>query len=241
MARDDDERELEGVVASGLKRWLAKAKEVVLAPWRRFKLPPDAGAVYQLQGDWNDEVDTILATMSRISLRAWSEATDVPPVSRHAFIMASLADARNLMVRMPDEVANLVFAEITDGMNAGETTEQIARRVDEVLSWGPAERWPARARTIAQTETTRARNAGTMAAGTEQARVTGRILTKTWRAHHDERTRTSHWDASGQTQPFYAPFLVGGEYLMFPGDPTGSPETVINCRCDMKIGNEATR
>jgi hypothetical protein len=27
------------------------------------------------------------------------------------------------------------------------------------------------------------------------------------------------------------PFIVGGEALQFPGDPAGSPEMVINCRC----------
>lgn len=240
MARADDEREVEAVVSKGLRGWLVKAKDAVLRPFRSWGGPPDVNAVYGLQTDWNDEVDTIIATLSKISLRAWSEATDVPPVSRHAMIMASLADARNLMVRLPDEVANLVFAEITDGMNAGEDTQQIAKRVEGVLSWEGGERWPGRARAIAQTETNRARNAGTMAAGTEQARVTGRVLSKKWLAHKDERTRIAHHAADNQVRPFYAPFDVGGEPLMFPGDPTGSPENVINCRCSMTIGNEVT-
>lgn len=226
------------MVAKGLRGWLAKAKDAVLRPFRRDHLPPDPNAIYGLQSDWNDEVDTILATVSKISLRAWSQATNVPPVSRHAFIMASLADTKNLMVRLPDEVANLVFAEITDGLNAGENVDQVATRVGNVLDWTASERWPGRARTIARTEATRARNAGTVAAGTEQARVTGRILTKTWRAHHDEKTRIPHAQADGQTQPFWAPFMVGGEPLMFPGDPNGTPENVINCRCDTTIGNE---
>lgn len=236
--RNDDEKRLEGVVAPRLRRWLGQARDAVMAPFRQWGGVPDAAAVYSQQASWDSDVDTILTTVGEIALSAWSEATDVPPVSRHAFIMASLADTRNLLVRIPDEVANLVFAEITDGLNAGETVDQVAARVGRVLSWTDSERWPGRARTIAWTETTRARGAGTLAAGTEQARVTGRMLTKTWRAHNDEKTRIAHRDADNQTVPFWAPFRVGGENLMAPGDPTGSPENVINCRCDITIGNE---
>ena len=29
------------------------------------------------------------------------------------------------------------------------------------------------------------------------------------------------------------PFLVGGEQLLYPGDPAGSSENVINCRCSV--------
>lgn len=238
--RDGDERELERVVAPRLRRWLGNVADAVLRPFRAYGGLPDVNAVYGQQAEWDDSVETILATISRISLGAWSEATDVPPVSRHSFIMASLADARNFLVAIPDEVADLVFAEITDGLNAGEAVNQVADRVDRVLSWTASERWPGRARTIAWTETTRARGAGTLAAGTEQARVTGRVLSKTWRAHNDEKTRTAHLEADNQTVPFWAPFQVGGENLMAPGDPTGSPENVINCRCDMTIGNEVT-
>ena len=241
MGQAEDERAVEAVVAKGLRSWLSKAKDAVLRPWRQFRGMPDAGAVYSLQPDWDREVETILATLSRISMGAWSEATDVPPVSRHAFIVASLADAENLMVRMPDEVANLIFAEINDTVNAGGDTGAVARQVEKVLSWTDSERWPGRARTIARTESTRARGAGTLGAGTEQARVTGRILQKQWVSHHDERTRIPHFGADGQTVPFYAPFLVGGEPLMFPGDPMGSPENVINCRCYKKKKNEVAR
>lgn len=239
-ARDDDERELERVVAPRLRRWLDRVTDAVLAPFRSYRGLPDVNAVYGQQAEWDDDVDTILATVSRIALSAWSEATNVPPVSRHAFIMASLADARNFLVAVPDEVADLVFAEITDGLNAGEPVDRVADRVERVLSWTATPRWPGRARAIAWTETTRARGAGTLAAGTEQSRVTGRVLSKTWRAHNDEKTRIAHRDADNQTVPFWAPFQVGGESLMAPGDPTGSPENVINCRCDMTIGNEVT-
>ncbi len=237
-SREQDERELEGVVAPRLRSWLSRVTDKVLAPWRGWKGVPDASAVYQEQQSWDNDVDTILTTVGKIALGAWSEATDVPPVSRHAFMMAYLADVKSLLVRIPNEVANLVFAEITDATNAGADVDEVARRVENVLSWTASERWPGRAKTIAWTETTRARGAATVAAGAEQSRVTGRTLTKVWRTSHDEKVRTAHMEADGQERPFWQPFHVGGEDLAFPGDPTGRPDNVINCRCDVAIRNE---
>lgn len=237
-SRDGDERHLTGVVAGALQRWLKRARDVVMRPWDEYKMQPDPSGVFQVQQDWNDEVDTILTNIGRISMNAWSQATDVPPVSRHAFVVSQLAVTQNLLVRIPDEVYRLVFAEITDGTNAGQTVEQIAQRVDRVLSYTGSERWPARARTIAQTETTRAYGAGTVAAGLEQSRVTGRMLQKKWLTAHDERVRIPHRDVNGETVDLGMPFYVDGVPMMFPGDPLAPPDLVINCRCSLMIQNE---
>jgi len=241
MSRREDEQGLFEVASGALRRWLGKARERVMAPYRQYKMTPDPNAIYSLQGDWNDEVDTILTHIGQIAMRAWSLASDVPPVSRHAMVMASLAQTENLLVRIPNEVANLVFAELTDGTNAGESLEQLAARVDRVLDYTESERWSNRARVIAQTETTRAYGAGTMAAGAEQSRVTGRMLRKRWDTEQDNRVRESHRQVDGEVRDLWAPWYVDGFPLMFPGDPMGPPETVINCRCDLVILNEEGR
>lgn len=236
MNRSEDERSLGATVAAALKRFLDSARRVVMGAGT-----PDPTQIYGLQPQWNRDVDTILTEIGRIGLAAWSSATDVPPVSRHAFIQAYLADVQSLLVRIPDEVANLVFAEISEGTNQGETRQQIAARVDKVLSWTGSERWPNRAKVIAQTEVTRAYGAGTMAAGIEQARVTGRQLTKRWDTKDDNRVRSPHQAVDGQTIPVWQPFYVEDVPMMFPGDPSAPPELVINCRCELHIGNEVAR
>jgi len=241
MTRSDDESRLEGVVAGALRRWLAKARAKVMAPFQQHGLQPDPTAIYSTQGDWNDEVDTILTMIGQISLHAWSEASDVPPVSRHSFVMAQLAETQNMLVRIPDEVYNLIFAEITDGVNGGQTKEQIAERVDRVLSWTGSERWPNRAHVIAQTETTRAYGAGTLAAGLEQSRVTGRLLRKVWDTEKDKKVREAHRDVDGQVRDLGMPFYVDGFPMQMPGDAIAPPELVINCRCDLRIMDEEGR
>jgi uncharacterized protein with gpF-like domain len=241
MTRESDENKLTGVVANALRRWLNVVRAQVMSPWQQYQIQPDPVAIYSAQGQWSDEVDTILTTIGQIAMNAWSEATDVPPVSRHAFVMAQLSETQNFLVRIPDEVYNLVFAEITDAVNAGGTKEQVAARVDRVLSYTGSERWPNRAAVIAQTETTRAYGAGTLAAGLEQSRITGRLLRKRWDTEQDQRVRSSHREVDGQVRDLGMPFYVDGFPLMFPGDPIGPPESVINCRCDLTILNEEGR
>jgi hypothetical protein len=43
--------------------------------------------------------------------------------------------------------------------------------------------------------------------------------------------RLTHIAASGQTRPVDEPFLVGGEALMYPRDPSGSAMNTIFCHC----------
>lgn len=238
MPRREDEERLRDVVAGGLRRWLDRARAAVMAPFRQHRIPPDPTAIYSTQGAWQSELDTILTTIGQIALHAWSEATDVPPVSRHTFVVATLAQTENLLVRIPDDVYNLVFAELVDGVNAGESLEQIASRVDRVLDYSDSERWPNRAKVIAQTETTRAYGAGTLAAGLEQSRVTGRLLRKRWDTRDDSRVRSPHREVDGETRDLSMPFYVDGFPMMFPGDPIAPAELVCGCRCNLVILNE---
>jgi len=237
--RDSDENKLFGVVKAALDRFINAARDKVMAPFRSWKGMPDPSGIYQAQDQW--QYDTILTVMGQIALGAWSEATDVPPVSRHAFVVAQLAQTQNFLVRIPDEVYNLVFAEINDGVNSGESVSAIAARVDDALATTGSERWANRARVIAITEVTRAYGAGTTAAGLEQSRVTGRVLQKRWRTEHDDRVRASHRAIDNVTLPLYQPFNVGGWPMLFPGDPMGPAEEVINCRCDLVIVDEGGR
>lgn len=52
-----------------------------------------------------------------------------------------------------------------------------------------------------------------------------------WIAVHDNRTRLDHREVDGQVVWVGQPFNVGGWPMLYPGDPAGPPEEVINCRC----------
>ena len=84
-----------------------------------------------------------------------------------------------------------------------------------------------RSRVIARTEAHASANAATQ----EAAKATGLVLDKEWVSSQGSRTRDDHDDADGQVVAINEAFNIGGEALMFPGDPSGSAAQVINCRC----------
>ena len=112
---------------------------------------------------------------------------------------------------------------ISSGQRAGEGQEAIGQQLRDAVPRLSS----ARAGVIARTETHAASNF----ANEEAAKETGLELQKEWIAVMGERTRNDHADADGQTVRRDEPFIVGGEQLKYPGDPSGSAANVINCRC----------
>lgn len=87
-----------------------------------------------------------------------------------------------------------------------------------------------RAETITRTELGRISSIAKFARLKEAAKVVPGLM-KEWRAAIDDRTRGAHRAANMQRVPIGEPFVVGGEELMYPLDPVGSPENTLNCRC----------
>lgn len=116
---------------------------------------------------------------------------------------------------------------ISEGIESGLDERAIARMVRAVAPIKSA----SRAQTIARTETAAA------ASYTAQsiAELGGIDMVRVWVAADvgGERTRKAHSDADGQERGMHEPFNVGGELLMYPGDPAGSAHNVINCRCQV--------
>ncbi len=115
---------------------------------------------------------------------------------------------------------------LEEGIQNGETTAELAGRVKQVfnkLSDGEARR-------IAMTETNSAYNFSRH----ETMQEVG-IDYKAWLSSHGPTVRPAHAAAEDYyidaPIPVDEPFLVGGEELMYPGDPNGSPGNIINCQC----------
>ena len=137
----------------GLTRWLGRAREVVMAPWRQYKAAPNPANIASTVPLWQAQVDRILPALTPAQREGWAAAHlpgDFDP--QDPFIQANLALTYNLLVRIPDEVHAMVVAAILQGSQKAESTEQIAKRVDDILTFTGSENWPSRAKTIAQTE-----------------------------------------------------------------------------------------
>ena len=228
------ERDIRRSVWAELSGWLVETARRML----RGEGPPDPYAIWARVPAWADAVQLILsgeilkamgAAYARLLGRDF-------PYDQRVFVTRYLAEVRNRLVRVPEEVYDLVAYELAVGVNLGEGVPKLRDRVDNVLSTTGSDRWPNRATVIARTETIGALNAGRHDAFSAAAEEEPDLeLERLWLATDDRRTRDTHRAAEGQRVPMGQPFQVGGFELRFPGDPSGPPQEVIQCRCTMLL------
>ena len=88
-----------------------------------------------------------------------------------------------------------------------------------------------RAAVIARTETHNVASFANHSYHTTLSDNLGINMMKRWCSVADERTRSFHADANGQTVNMEGDFLVGGAPMKYAGDQRGGAKNVINCRC----------
>jgi SPP1 gp7 family putative phage head morphogenesis protein len=115
-------------------------------------------------------------------------------------------------------VAERLRFTLQEGLTNGETVDQIADRVEETFK---VER--ARAERIARTEIAESFNAGRF----ETMKEAG-VQKIEWLTARDARVRDSHAELDGDVVVVGDRFANG---LLYPLDPAGPPEEIVNCRC----------
>ncbi len=133
-------------------------------------------------------------------------------------VLGFLASKESKITNVSDGVRQRVAENLAEGIAQGETVDDLAARVREAFD---AER--GRSITIARTETAQA-----FAGGRFQAMKQWGIQTQEWISSKDDRVRDSHEALDGEVAAVGEHFSNG---LLYPGDPDGPPEEVINCRC----------
>lgn len=134
-------------------------------------------------------------------------------------------------------IVDVIRDEFFQDYDLFDATDSILDVVDEpekVVSGTKFYRW--QAERIARTESIGAANYAAL----EAAEISGYVMVKEWISAHDKRTRShnkgdlyDHVEKDGERIPLRAEFIFneGDDKLQFPGDPTGEPGNVINCRC----------
>lgn len=117
-----------------------------------------------------------------------------------------------------------INAETLQGILQGESMDKIAKRLRNVQEMNKTQ-----AIRSARTIVTGAENKGRQDSYA-RAEADGIILQKEWLATNDGRTRHSHAVLDGAIVDQDKKFDNG---LMYPGDPSGRPEEVYNCRCTL--------
>lgn len=130
--------------------------------------------------------------------------------------------AQQFAVRLNETTYEQLQASLSEGVAKGESIDDLAGRVEDVMG----DRIRSSAEVIARTEVNRASSTGDI----EAWRQTGIVAGKRWGAALDDRTRPTHVEAHGQQQRLDDNFHVGSAVGPGPG-MMGEAEEDCNCRC----------
>ncbi|MGA5599630.1 phage minor head protein [Streptomyces griseoincarnatus] len=155
------------------------------------------------------------------------------PASLGSYVEAT----EHLLRAVGDRLTEAAVAELAEGLDAGEDTEQLRARLRAMFSRDSVQLGTVREERIARTEAARAWNAATLAAA-EAVTDAGRPLVKQWTTRRDARVRDAHDAADGQIRLLDETFTVGGVPMRYPGDPTAPASLTVNCRCILRLAPE---
>lgn len=114
---------------------------------------------------------------------------------------------------------------VEQGVGAGQAQTMLRDQIKS--AWHEAKYY--RTERIVRTEVNRAANWGSM----KGVKSTEIPHDKVWLSALYANSRPEHTAGDGQKVDIDNPFDIGGEDLMFPGDPGGSAGNTINCLCSM--------
>lgn len=166
------------------------------------------------------------------------------PIDQEQVVEAIQAETKlseNLYTAMGKDITDLkkkITGEISRGLSGGQMYSEITRNI---AGWA---RIPKNnAVRIARTEAHRIQTKASLNA-CNKAKEKGADVVKQWDASLDGKTRDSHRAVDGEIRELDEKFSNG---LMYPGDPSGAAEEVINCRCALlqrarwALGNDYTK
>lgn len=120
------------------------------------------------------------------------------------------------------QITASITSSILQGKSIGKMADDLQYRIKDMNR--------ASAIRAARTAATGAQNAGRMDSYAAAEKM-GIQVRKRWMATKDERTRHSHAMLNGETIGYKEKFSNG---LLYPGDPSGHPSEVYNCRCTLR-------
>ncbi len=131
--------------------------------------------------------------------------------------------------RLSEYVGDTTSEAITDAIALGEaqgmSLNEIGRLIDQTAFGGES---ASRALMIARTETAGALNQGQF----DTAVTSGVIQQKEWLTQEDDRVRDSHAECEDEGRIDIDETFDAVD-MLYPGDPDGDAEDVINCRCTL--------
>jgi hypothetical protein len=195
---------------------------VIFKHLRKFLEP----LLIRLYQDAANEAGPLISLFTSYEQKASSQS----PWSLRGFARVFTDKAQEIVAKMSLSLHVRIKQMITAAIIAKLSVDQIALKIKEFFGFSTV-----RAQQMVQTQI----HSAAMAGQYEVAAISynRNQTTKTWVDTGDDRVRPTHVEA-GKTQrevPFDAPFIIGGHFCQYPGDPSLPYEELVNCRCSMRL------
>lgn len=151
----------------------------------------------------------IAEALNRLGLPSWEQ--QIVQAALDVFDETARAEVDEWSPIM-DDMRDLFAKELGDALEKTKTASNRDHQLETITNW------------VAQM----AHNAGMEAATTSDP--DGNVGLE-WVTMGDGDVREPHQEANGQQVPTGQEFEVGGEKMLYPGQPVGDPSNWINCRC----------
>jgi hypothetical protein len=177
----------------------------------------------------------------------------IPDVTRsvgYSYTFGKLSDelivtAKNLSVDyikdMTGGMRKDIARRLRQGLLKGENNYDVARGIDKIIGTNKRMGYLNRADIIARMEINRAHDMARQAQDEASAKILPGLKNR-WKTGFNPRpyqngkiypskAKWNHEEVDGQIRAVGEPFLVSGEELMHPRDPSGSAENIVGCNC----------
>jgi len=216
---DRQQEEFNAAFSDSLKQGLSPSIALSTATLSVFGDEENAAVQKELYSSWMNSMQGGLRLANNVLDTSVSFSV-VQPAFRAWIDEHGLEKAQDIN----DTTKELLANSLGDGIAAGESTVELETRIADQFD-GLRDY---RTERIARTE-----SAGSMNFGSTATYKSAGVEKKSWLAVQDDRTRDAHAEADGQVVGVDEAFVVDGEELQYPGDPSGSAENIIQCRCSI--------
>lgn len=232
-------------VAVAIKQLDAARKKVAATvaetDWQLYYLPKMKAAIDKAMKEFAAAYSADLTKAQKEFWNFGQDMVDVPltaagvvaviPAIDTTLLVAMQSYSKSLVNSLGADAASKIYNEMAMGLMGQKTPYEVMTAVGKNLNdKGIFSSIAARAETITRQECGRILEAASQARMDEAAKVVPG-LKKQWQHGTSRVPRMSHIAAVGQVRDVDKPFAVGGEALMYPRDPAGSPGNTINCSC----------
>jgi hypothetical protein len=240
---------MQRTVAADIQADLAQARleiigklAVVTKDWQRWQLDAVLDETTRQLETWESRTRTNVQTgLTNAAVEGETLALDtlnaggqpqpyLRPTTGFAHLTAQYAYSADLIKGVSQSTIAKVNTELRRAAMALDPPFEVMQRLGPVTGKGAFASAFHRAEAITRTEMGRSYSASNHATQLELGKLNPG-LRKKWLAVVDARTRGSHIAANDQERAQTEPYLVAGERLMYPKDPSGSAENTIMCRC----------